>query len=70
MIDRLSLELLGFSFSEKNCNEKYNEMTYPLIKGLSIIIKSIYYYLRLNDSNDCESESLSLICPKRKNIPI
>ena len=69
MIERLSVELLGFSFCEKNDNEKYNEVIYPLITGLSTIIKSIYHYLKINDNNECD-ESLSIICPKRKNIPI
>ena len=67
MIERLSLELLGFSFSEKTTNSKYNEIILPLIKGLSIIIKSIYYSLKITEK---ESLNDSFVCPKRKNIPI
>ena len=44
MIDRILLELLGFSFSEKNNNDEYSKITYPLVKGLSNIIKSIYFF--------------------------
>ena len=67
MIERLSLELLGFSFSEKTTNSKYNEIILPLIKGLSIIIKSIYYSLKITEN---ESLNDSFVCPKRKNIPM
>ena len=69
MIERLSLELLGFSFSEKTTNEKYNELILPLINGLSKIIKSIYYSLKISE-NEYLNESTCFVCPKRKNIPI
>ena len=69
MIERLSLELLGFSFSEKTTNEKYNELILPLIKGLSKIIKSIYYSLKITE-NESLNESTCFFFLKRKNIPI
>ena len=75
MIDRISLELLGFYFNEKNNNAKYDQLTSPLIKGLSNIIKAIYYSLKENvNVNPKESDNLSnsygYICPQRKNIHI
>ena len=75
MIDRISLELLGFSFSEKNNNDEYNKITYPLIKGLSNIIKAIYFSLKVNVSlnineNDVLNNSFYYVCPQRKNVPI
>ena len=71
MIERISLELLGLSFSEKTINQKYNELTFPLINGLSTIIKLIYYSLKINEcENDNNDTSFCVVCPKRKNIPI
>ena len=71
MIERISLELLGLSFSEKTINQKYNEITFPLINGLSTIIKSIYYSLKINEyENNNNDTSFCVVCPKRKNIPI
>ena len=75
MIDRISLELLGFYFNEKNNNAKYDQLTSPLIKGLSNIIKAIYYSLKENvNVNSKESDNLcnsySYICPRRKNINV
>ena len=71
MIERISLELLGLSFSEKRINQKYNELIYPLVKGLSTIIKAIYYSLKINENeNNNNDTSYCDVCPKRKNIPI
>ena len=65
MIDRICLELLGYSFSEANYNKEYNNATQPLINGLNNIFNVIFNYLLECSSNLYYDKSI--ILPQRNN---
>ena len=66
MLGRISIGLLGFSYSDANNNEEYNKSIFFLYSGLSSILKLIC------DSiiNNVEEDSYSIISPVRKNCPV
>ena len=66
MLDRISLELLGFSLSEVNSDPGYLNSTKPLVTGLTAIIKLICDSFN-QDSNDMENEAAT---PVRKHSMI
>lgn len=66
MLDRISLELLGFSLSEVNSDPGYLNSTKPLVTGLTAIIKLICDSFN-QDSNDMENEAVT---PVRKHSMI
>ena len=66
MVDRISIGLLGFSYSDANNNEEYNKTIFFLYSGLSSIIKLICDSF----SNNCEEETFSIVSPIRKNYPV
>ncbi len=66
MIDRISIGLLGFSYSDANNNDEYNKSIYFLYSGLSSIIKLICESILKNP----EEESFSIVSPVRKNCPV
>ena len=66
MLGRISIGLLGFSYSDANNNEEYNKTIFFLYSGLSSIIKLICDSF----SNNCEEETFSIVSPIRKNYPV
>ena len=66
MIDRISIGLLGFSYSDANNNNEYNKSIYFLYSGLSSIIKIICDSFLKNSVE----ESFSILTPIRKNCPV
>ena len=66
MVDRISIGLLGFSYSNANNNNEYNKSIYFLYSGLSSIIKLICDSFLKNSVE----ESFSILSPVRKNCPV
>ena len=66
MIDRISIGLLGFSYSNANNINEYNNSIYYLYSGLSSIIKLICDSFLKNSVE----ESFSILSPIRKNCPV
>ena len=63
MLDRLSLELLGFNLADINNNSEYMEKTKPLVMGLSKLITIIYESLQ---DEEGKVEDFTVLSPLRK----
>ena len=63
MLDRLSLELLGFNLADINNNSEYMEKTKPLVMGLSKIILIIFESLQ---DEEGKVEDFTVLSPLRK----
>ena len=63
MLDRLSLELLGFNLADINNNCEYMEKTKPLVMGLSKLITIIFESLQ---DEEGKVEDFTVLSPLRK----